>query len=176
MYRTLILVSALFLGACTTADTVAIPQYRANPIIVPDGNPALAAYAYYGMNEITHRAELSSFTGVDPRRTEWCAAFVNAVLEESGLTSNNSHEHPLLARSFLDWGTPVAKEDIQPGDIVVFPRGNVSWQGHVGIYLRTVENDGKKYYYILGGNQNNSVSVVAYRSTYAIGIRRPESI
>ena len=37
-------------------------------------------------------------------RTEWCAAFVNAILELEGIPNNNHHKFPLLARSFLEWG------------------------------------------------------------------------
>ena len=123
-----------------------------------------------------NRAELREFTGVDPVRTEWCAAFVNSVLEESNIESNRSHKYPLTARAFLDWGQRVSKENIKPGDIVVFPRGNSSWQGHVGFYLKTQIVNGVEYYLILGGNQSNKVSIVTYRSNRALGIRRQGTI
>lgn len=135
-------------------------------------NPVINAIKYINFSEKNDRQELKELTGVDPVRTEWCAAFVNAVLDESGIENNESHPYPLTARAFLDWGTPVSKEDIQPGDIVVFPRGNQGWQGHVGFYLRTFKINGVDYYYILGGNQNNMVSIVSYRSSKALGIRR----
>ena len=139
-------------------------------------NPAFKAASYLGYTERTHRAELREFTGVDPVRTEWCAAFVNSVLEESDIESNRSHRYPLTARAFLDWGQRVSKENIKPGDIVVFPRGNSSWQGHVGFYLKTQIVNGVEYYLILGGNQSNKVSIVTYRSNRALGIRRQVTI
>ena len=81
-----------------------------------------------------------------------------------------------MARSFLDWGIPVSKKNIQPGDIVVFPRGDQDWKGHVGFYIKTQIVDGKEYYYILGGNQKNKVSLELYRSNRALDIRRQSSI
>jgi uncharacterized protein (TIGR02594 family) len=105
-------------------------------------------------------------------RTEWCAAFVNAVLEIEGIPSNSLHEYPLLARSFLDWGSTVEYSDIQRGDIVVFPRGNQGWKGHVGFYVTTVDTPKGQRWVILGGNQANSVRYDLYDPSRAIGIRR----
>ena len=105
-------------------------------------------------------------------RTEWCAAFVNAVLEIEGIPSNSLHEYPLLARSYLDWGSTVESSDIQRGDVVVFPRGNSSWQGHVGFYVTTVDTPKGQRWVILGGNQANSVRYDLYDPNRALGIRR----
>ena len=80
------------------------------------------------------------------------------------------HIAPLMARSFLSWGLPV---DIpEAGDLVIFPRGNSDWKGHVGFYLSSVKRNGKEYYRILGGNQNNAVSIDLYPAKKALGIRR----
>jgi uncharacterized protein (TIGR02594 family) len=126
-----------------------------------------------GLQEYRDRVELRKYTGVDPVRTEWCAAFVNAVLNESGIPGSESvSDVPLMARSFLTWGNKVSKEDIQPGDLVVFPRGNQGWQGHVGFYIRSIETNNGTMYAILGGNQDNSVSIDLYPASRALGIRR----
>ena len=165
------------MAACTspghTIENVEVPRKIINlgPI-----NPVYLAVQYNGMHERTDRAELKELLDVDPMRTEWCAAFVNAVLEESKIVSNNHHKYPLTARAFLDWGDSITKENIQPGDIVVFPRGNQGWQGHVGFYLKTENINGIDYYVILGGNQNNKVSVKTYRANTALGIRRQNFI
>lgn len=130
------------------------------------------AVEYIGLNEYQHRTVLKRYTGVDPKYTEWCAAFVNAVLEESEMVNLYDIEHiaPLMARSFLSWGLPV---DIpEAGDLVIFPRGNSDWKGHVGFYLSSVKRNGKEYYRILGGNQNNAVSIDLYLAKKALGIRR----
>ena len=130
------------------------------------------AVKYIDWDERQQRDEIKAFTGVDPVRTEWCAAFLNAVLEESGTPSIASmgHEHPLLARSYLEWGVEV--EFPVPGDVVIFPRGTEGWQGHVGIFIEQREINGEQYYMILGGNQDNTVSIAPYRANRKLGIRR----
>ena len=160
MKNILLFLSLIFLCACDYS----VESANAH------SNPALTASQYINYSENTHRSELAAYIGVDPKRTEWCAAFVNAVLTESGIPNNTLHMHPYAARSFLDWGTTV-KTPI-PGDLIIFPRGNISWQGHVGFYLSTTIINNIEYYYILGGNQSNKVSIDLYRSSKLLGIRR----
>lgn len=132
-----------------------------------------SAVKMVGLHERTNRKELKAFLGVDPVTTEWCAAFVNAILDKHGIAGTESiSEYPLLARSFLDWGEPVTEPQL--GDIVIFPRGNEGWQGHVAFYIMT-SSDGK-YYYVLGGNQNNSISIERYAASSALGIRRNSTL
>jgi uncharacterized protein (TIGR02594 family) len=98
--------------------------------------------------------------------TSWCAAFVGAMLERSGIVSTRS----LLARSYLEWGVKVTTP--KPGDIVVFKRGTSSWQGHVAFYL--YEKDGKIFH--LGGNQSNKVSITSTTKSKLLGYRRPKAV
>lgn len=77
-----------------------------------------------------------------------------------------------MARSFLEWGESV--DSPRQGDVVVFPRGNTGWQGHVGFYIDSVAINDIVYYRILGGNQGNSVSIDLYSAHTALGIRRAE--
>lgn len=163
-------------------DSVLRPPPRPDKLLLAAGTPTdtlAVASEYLGYTETQHRSELTAFLGVDPRRTEWCAAFVNSVIAATGGSGSESvSEYPLLARSFLDWGTPVdhKHEDPQPGDVVIFPRGRQSWQGHVGFYVNTVVVDGREYWQILGGNQSNSVSVDLRPPDRALGVRRaPET-
>jgi uncharacterized protein (TIGR02594 family) len=116
----------------------------------------LVADEFVGMNERADRVTLKEFLGVDPVHVEWCAAFVNSVLHEVGIDSTSS----LMARSYLSWGT--STDTPAPGDIMVFSRGDSSWQGHVGFYVATVEYRDRKYWIVLGGNQDNSVSYRLY--------------
>ena len=146
-------------------------------IIKPSARPVDIAYSYIGMHERTNVLELTEFLGLDPRQTEWCAAFVNSSLNTAGFDGSEAvSPYPLMARSFLEWGTPVPfKEDPSApriGDIAVFPRGRNSWQGHVGFYISTVIVDNKVYWKILSGNQNNQVTVNLYPASRALGLRR----
>jgi uncharacterized protein (TIGR02594 family) len=175
--RATVLLSLLFLAGCGNPSSTKIPELREplvfyKPTVEQKAEPVeQVALRYVGYAARTHRTELKEFIGVDPIKTEWCAAFVNAVLNESGMPGSESvSEYPLLARSFLDWG--VAVKEPEPGDLVVFPRGSESWQGHVGFYLGTVTTNGIKYYAILGGNQNGKVSIELFRARSAISVRR----
>jgi len=97
--------------------------------------------------------------------TAWCAAFNGAMLERAGLRSTRK----LNARSYLDWGEPVDLADAEPGDMVVFSRGDPSgWQGHVGFFVRNAGT----HIEVLGGNQSNAVSVARYPVSRLLGVRR----
>ena len=133
----------------------------------------VTAQPYLGLEERSHRAELKELLDVDPVRTEWCAAFVNSVLEIDNIPGSESvSDYPLTARSFLKWGNSVDPADIQRGDVVIFPRGTQGWQGHVGFYVDTQMHNGREYWIILGGNQNNEVRYDFYSPNRALGIRR----
>ena len=140
-------------------------------------NSVITAQPYIGLEERIHRQELKELLDVDPVRTEWCAAFVNAVLELDGIPGSDSiSDVPLMARSFLKWGNKVEPADIQRGDIVVFPRGNQGWQGHVGFFVDKQIVNGKEIWIILGGNQKNEVRYDFYSPNRALGIRRNSTI
>lgn len=140
-----------------------------------DSNPADAAKPYAGLHERENREYLTEILGVDPVRTEWCAAFVNAMLEQDGIPSLNTvdHPHPLLARSFLDHGSPINPQDVEYGDLVIFPRGSEGWQGHVGFYIGRYSTG---EWIILGGNQNQKVTYSLYDPKRVLGIRRFSNI
>lgn len=129
------------------------------------------AKSLVGLHEERDNKRLKEFMEIDPDRTQWCAAFVNSILHLQGYEGSESvSDYPLTARSFLKWGKPAPIPEY--GDIVVFPRGNSSWQGHVGFYVGQKEIDGIDYYVILGGNQNDTVSYELYPAYRAIDIRR----
>jgi uncharacterized protein (TIGR02594 family) len=156
--------------ACDVRNVEFISPQEQKTIQVNNNNPVIKGFQYINFTETANRAELKELMNVDPKRTEWCAAFVNAVLEESSIPSNNDHKYPLTARAFLDWGVGVKTPE--PGDLVVFPRGTQGWQGHVGFFIKEATINGIEYYYILGGNQDNKVSIALYRANRALGIRR----
>ena len=102
--------------------------------------------------------------GVTNDETAWCAAFVGAMLKRAGIKGTGK----LNARSYLDWGTPVDRKDAQPGDVVIFKRGNSSWQGHVAFFVK----DRGALLDVLGGNQSNAVNIKGYSAKALLGIRR----
>lgn len=134
-------------------------------------SPKLSVYAeaarYVGFTERGNTESLALLTGVNPRRTPWCAAFVNAILNRKGYRGTDSH----TARSFSNYGIKV----INPvkGDIVLI-RSRVSPSGvHVGIFSEYKVINGVKHIGILGGNQDNMVKVTYYPARSVITIRRP---
>lgn len=92
--------------------------------------------------------------------TPWCAAFVGACLEKSGIRSTRSPR----ARSYLNWGVPLDKPSL--GAVLVFSRGGA---GHVGFYAG--EDSGA--YHVLGGNQGDEVNVTRLTKDRLLGIRWP---
>lgn len=86
--------------------------------------------------------------------TPWCAAFVGGILEESGLTSTRS----AAARSYEKWGNEL--DGPCAGAVVVLWRGSpFSASGHVGF---VVGKDASGKIAILGGNQDNKVSIKSF--------------
>ena len=94
------------------------------------------------------------------------------LLENDLPTSESVSRYYLTARSFLTYGQEVTEP--RQGDIIVFPRGNQGWQGHVGFYVSSTTINGAEYYNIIGGNQNDSVTITPYLSSSALTIRRTD--
>ena len=133
------------------------------------------AEQYLGFTETSNRQELIDLMVIDPVETEWCAAFVNAILNVNNIPGSDEYtDSRYLARSFMKWGNEVNPGDIQKGDIIVFPRGNQGWQGHVAFFVDYTLKDGVLYFVVLGGNQSDSVSYEEYKVSSALGVRRFE--
>ena len=77
----------------------------------------------------------------------WCGLFVAYCAHAAGL---EVVKHPLWALNWNKYGN-VAKVAML-GDVLTFTRNG---GGHVGIYV----GEDATHYHVLGGNQNNSVSV-----------------
>lgn len=155
MNKWILLAAVIGLTGCRVSMDTAFRSQRVDPpaqLVVADD--------FVGMNEREDRVTLKEFLGIDPARIEWCAAFVNSVLEEVGIASTGS----LMARSYERWGR--STDEPSPGDIMVFSRGSSSWQGHVGFYVATISYRGKDYWVVLGGNQDNSVTYRLYPVGY----------
>lgn len=95
--------------------------------------------------------------------TPWCGGFMAWCLAEAGLPWPKNFP---AAASFASWGTPCKP---QVGAIMVKARkgGN-----HVGIIVG--ETPDKRFFKVLGGNQNNMVSIVDILKASATAIRWPK--
>ena len=135
-------------------------------------NPIDLAAQQLGLNESDKAAALSDYlnnggANLDPATTAWCAAFVNATLQQSGQQGTGSN----MARSFMNWGQPV--DQPQRGDLAVFSRGDPNGPyGHVG-FFDGYNPDGTIR--VLGGNQGDAVSVASYSPNALLGFRRGEN-
>ncbi len=95
----------------------------------------------------------------------WCSIFLNWVAHKAKYERSNRAN----AKSWLDIGFKVDKPE--PGDVVVYSRGNVNGPfGHVGLFLGFSAD--KSRIYTLGGNQGNSVSISGYPVERLLEFRR----
>lgn len=102
--------------------------------------------------------------GIKSDEVPWCAAFVGAMLEQSGVVSTRFES----ARSYLDWGQKLTHPVY--GCVAVFSRDG---GGHVG-FVTGLANDGKLL--ILGGNQSNAVNIRAFGRDRLTGLRWPKGV
>ena len=93
----------------------------------------------------------------------WCAAFVGAMLARAGIEPSGS----LAARSYLSWGRRLERP--RQGCIVVFKRGNASWQGHVTFF----DHEESRLLVCIGGNQSDRVCFAPYPKSRVLGYRWP---
>lgn len=107
----------------------------------------------------------------------WCSAFVNYIAWLLDLPRSKS----LRARSWLKVGRPVALGNAQRGfDVVILSRGPsapgpevIEAPGHAGFFsFYATELPGAPFVDLLGGNQDDSVSVKPYPASRVLGVRR----
>ena len=131
---------------------------------------------YYGLKEVfgkEHNPEIVKmfheigYTWINDDETAWCSAALNYFCHKLGYERSGK----LDARSWLNLTIKVTKPEM--GDIVILWRDNPnSWQGHVGLYI----SDDKDKIYILGGNQDNMISIRSYYKSRVLGYRKTELI
>ncbi len=90
----------------------------------------------------------------------WCSAFINWCVKQCGFKGTGS----AAAKSWLEWGQIIPKNQVFKGCIVVTQRPGGH---HVGLYAGI---DGK-YVKLLGGNQSNQVKVSTYALSSVLGYR-----
>ena len=103
--------------------------------------------------------------GIRDDETPWCSAFVGAMLEFSGIVSTRFES----ARSWEQWGRPLQFPVY--GCVAVFSR--TGGGGHVGF---VIGRDVAGNLLILGGNQGDAVSVMAFRTDRVTAYRWPSAV
>ena len=129
----------------------ALSEYGVKEIVGTVHNPVIINYA----KEI-------GMSWVATDETPWCSIFINWCAMKAGVQRSAKAN----ARSWLVVGQEVTEPET--GDVVVFKRGNSTWEGHVGIYIN--ERDG--FINVLGGNQGDMVKIAAYAKSDLLGYRR----
>lgn len=127
-----------------------------------------------GLHEDLDNEELRKFlksdgdTLGDPAKLPWCGDFVETCLALT-LPNENLPGNPYLARNWAKWGV-----DVNPmlGAVGSFWRGSkTGTAGHVGFIV----GKGKDVYYLLGGNQNNRVSIAPIAMDRLLEARWPKT-
>ena len=98
--------------------------------------------------------------------TPWCGTFVAHCLQEAGLPIIKNW---FRAKDWASYGSNLRSTHVAPGAILVFAREG---GGHVGFYVGEDAN----FFYVLGGNQSNSVSVMKLAKARCIAIRWPKGV
>lgn len=92
--------------------------------------------------------QMAKLSWIKDDATPWCAGFVNAKLEETGIKGTRAPN----ARSFVDWETHV--NGWYYGCVIVFNRPPSKSNGHVAFLVA----HSKTHVLVLGGNQDDKVS------------------
>lgn len=101
------------------------------------------------------------------KKTPWCAAAVCAWLERAGVRSPRTAR----AANFARYGSEVALEHAQPGDIVVFGKvdPDAGGSGHVALFWQRRG----ELVDVIGGNQRDRVCIAPRPVMRIVAIRRP---
>jgi uncharacterized protein (TIGR02594 family) len=98
--------------------------------------------------------------------TAWCGVFAAHCMQEAGLPYPT---HYYRAKAWADYGSLLRRDRLSPGAILVFERKG---GGHVGFYVA----EDTAFFYVLGGNQANSVNVMKIAKSRCIASRWPKGV
>lgn len=128
----------------------------------------------FGLHETRDNATLRQWlrsdgkTLGDPNALPWCGDYVETAIKKSlpnETFAGNLAKNPYWARNWLEFGVATAPVY---GAVVIFERGS---GGHVGFLVGEDATD----YYVLGGNQSNTVNVSRISKTRCLGTRWPKT-
>lgn len=126
-------------------DVAEIPGPRNNPRIIE----------YHDATELSANDE----------DTSWCSSFVNWCMEQAGVQGTRS----AAARSWEEWGREPADNEFYGCVCVLWRVSPDSGLGHVGILVDWDDDS----VYLLGGNQNDRVSLAWFPMSRVVGYRVP---
>ena len=128
----------------------------------------------FGLHETNNNAALKQWlitdgkTLGDPKALPWCGDYVETAIKRTLPTeqlTGNLGKNPYWARNWLEFG--VATKPVY-GAVIVFERES---GGHVGFVVGEDATD----YYVLGGNQSNSVNISRISKSRCLGTRWPST-
>lgn len=96
--------------------------------------------------------------------TPWCGVFVAHCVKDVGLPYPQMY---MRARAWSNYGSLLRPDRLSPGAILVFSRAG---GGHVGFYV----GEDAGHYFVLGGNQDNAVSVMKLGKSRLLASRWPK--
>jgi len=120
---------------------------------------------------VEHAPEILAFWkavkmgGIKDDETPWCASFAGACFEACGIKSARSG----WAKAYLNWGSTLPYPIY--GCLGVFSRKGGG--GHVGFVVGV---DDRERLMVLGGNQNNKVSIAPFNKDRLLCYRWPKQI
>mgnify|MGYP001042647407 FL=1 len=165
-------VDALRLSPNTTKPAVAAPKFPAEPVWMRE------ARRYMGLKEIVGPASNATIMSWARRAGKswiasfytnddipWCGLFVNNAVSVT-LPKEVLLANPLSALAWAKFGIELTVPVV--GAILVFKRPG---GGHVGFYV----GEDATHYYVLGGNQSNSVSITRIAKERLVAIRYPRT-
>ncbi len=130
--------------------------------------------ALYGINEINNAKTIINWAKETSIKADdwynkasipWCSSFMLICAQRA---KKDTTGLDLRALSWVNFGKPIDKEDASLGDVLVFKR---TGGGHVGIMIGFTTD--KKFVYVLGGNQSNSVNIAKISVARLFAVRRP---
>jgi len=165
----------LFLGSSWEGAAGEGPAGGENDLYLPTDFTPFPWMEYalreYGIREISARgrtvnvAAYLKATGVgrSADETPWCSAFVNWCMRMAGFPGTLQAN----ARSWLEWGG-ISLDFPVYGSVVVLWRDKLAGSlGHVGFFVKLWDDN----LLLLGGNQNDAVSIRPYPRSRVLGMR-----
>lgn len=100
----------------------------------------------------------------DDSKTAWCGCFRGAVGLNTGTGVPAEH---FRASAWKTWGSPVKSTEAVPGDTAILSR-----RGGKHVALIHKFSPDRRFVYLLGGNQSDSVSIARFDAALIESIRR----